>query len=180
MGSPEILDRTRVLDASVASCGDGLEQHSNGVKGSDNLGDDLLEDLDSYLEDIDDRLTISRMNFDAHPRVFDESVATTTLFRPFNRAKFTPSLTANSSWNNTDDGAAAFVKAHGNSSIVPPVRPLLSVDLLGDEVDALLSLLEKIYIALDHYSPILQHYPGIIEILKLVRRELSGESTKPV
>lgn len=35
------------------------------------------------------------------------------------------------------------------------------VDLLGDEVDALLSLLEKIYIALDHYSPILQHYPGV-------------------
>ncbi|CBI31022.3 unnamed protein product, partial [Vitis vinifera] len=54
------------------------------------------------------------------------------------------------------------------------------VDLLGDEVDALLSLLEKIYIALDHYSPILQHYPGVIEILKLVRRELSAESTKPV
>ncbi|KAL6998706.1 hypothetical protein U1Q18_046423 [Sarracenia purpurea var. burkii] len=52
------------------------------------------------------------------------------------------------------------------------------VDLLGDEVDALLSLLEKIYIALDHYSPILQHYPGIIEILKLVSRELSRESTK--
>ncbi|KAJ4702960.1 WPP domain-associated protein [Melia azedarach] len=54
------------------------------------------------------------------------------------------------------------------------------VDLLGDEVDALLRLLEKIYIALDHYSPILQHYPGIIEILKLVRRELSGESAKSV
>ncbi|XP_044497132.1 WPP domain-associated protein isoform X2 [Mangifera indica] len=53
------------------------------------------------------------------------------------------------------------------------------VDLLGDEVDALLSLLEKIYIALDHYSPVLQHYPGIVEILKLVRRELGGESTKP-
>ncbi|KAA8514827.1 hypothetical protein F0562_018006 [Nyssa sinensis] len=54
------------------------------------------------------------------------------------------------------------------------------VDLLGDEVDALLSLLEKIYIALDHYSPILKHYPGIIEVLKLVRTELSGESIKPV
>ncbi|CAM8921625.1 unnamed protein product [Rhodiola kirilowii] len=52
------------------------------------------------------------------------------------------------------------------------------VDLLGDEVDVLLNLLEKIYIALDHYSPILKHYPGIVEILKLVRRELSGESTK--
>ncbi|XVF23095.1 hypothetical protein REPUB_Repub13aG0008500 [Reevesia pubescens] len=52
------------------------------------------------------------------------------------------------------------------------------VDLLGDEVEVLLGLLEKIYIALDHYSPILKHYPGIMEILKLVRRELSGESTK--
>lgn len=54
------------------------------------------------------------------------------------------------------------------------------VDLLGDEVDALLSLLEKIYIALDHYSPIFKHYPGVIEILKLVRRELSRESTKSI
>ncbi|KAJ7969124.1 WPP domain-associated protein [Quillaja saponaria] len=54
------------------------------------------------------------------------------------------------------------------------------VDLLGDEVDHLLSLLEKIYIALDHYSPILRHYPGITEILQLVRRELSGDSTKSV
>ncbi|KAK6932055.1 hypothetical protein RJ641_001679 [Dillenia turbinata] len=54
------------------------------------------------------------------------------------------------------------------------------VDLLGDEVDALLSLLEKIYIGLDHYSPVLQHYPGIIEILKLVKRELSRDATKVV
>ncbi|KAH7839046.1 hypothetical protein Vadar_034219 [Vaccinium darrowii] len=55
------------------------------------------------------------------------------------------------------------------------------VDLLGDQVDALLSLLEKIYIALDHYSPIFKHYPGVIEILELVRRELiSRESTKSI
>ncbi|CAH9076416.1 unnamed protein product [Cuscuta epithymum] len=54
------------------------------------------------------------------------------------------------------------------------------VDLLGDEVDVLLGLLEKIYIALDHYSPILQHYPGVIQILKLIRRELGGEYTKAV
>lgn len=54
------------------------------------------------------------------------------------------------------------------------------VDLLGDEVDTLLNLLEKIYVALEHYSPVLQHYPGVIEILKLVRRELSGEPIKPV
>ncbi|XP_039116907.1 WPP domain-associated protein-like isoform X2 [Dioscorea cayenensis subsp. rotundata] len=52
------------------------------------------------------------------------------------------------------------------------------VDLLGDEVDALLSLLGKIYIALDHYSPVLRHYPGVMEILKLVQRELKGENTK--
>ncbi|KAI4312449.1 hypothetical protein MLD38_037258 [Melastoma candidum] len=54
------------------------------------------------------------------------------------------------------------------------------VDLLGDQVDSLLSLLEKVYIALDHYSPILKHYPGIMEILKLVRKELCGESLKSV
>ncbi|GMH21061.1 hypothetical protein Nepgr_022903 [Nepenthes gracilis] len=54
------------------------------------------------------------------------------------------------------------------------------VDLLGDQVDSLLSILEKIYIALDHYSPILEHYPGITEILKLVKRELSGASAKAV
>ncbi|KAG1331867.1 WPP domain-associated protein [Cocos nucifera] len=39
------------------------------------------------------------------------------------------------------------------------------VDLLGDEVDALLRLLEKIYIALEHYSPVLQHYPGVNRIV---------------
>lgn len=41
---------------------------------------------------------------------------------------------------------------------------LFQVDLLGDEVDALLRLLEKIYIALDHYSPVLKHYPGVSQI----------------
>lgn len=54
------------------------------------------------------------------------------------------------------------------------------VDLLGDEVDVLLGLLEKIYIGLDHYSPVLKHYPGIMEILQLVRRELSGVRPKSV
>jgi len=35
------------------------------------------------------------------------------------------------------------------------------VDLLGDKVENLQRLLEKIYIALDHYSLILKHYPGV-------------------
>ncbi|KAK1369089.1 hypothetical protein POM88_035181 [Heracleum sosnowskyi] len=35
------------------------------------------------------------------------------------------------------------------------------VDLLGNELEELLSLLAKIYIAVDHYTPVLQHYPGI-------------------
>lgn len=61
MESAEILENIRVSDASVSSCGDESVQFSNSVKGSENLGDDLLEDLDSYLEDINDRLTISRM-----------------------------------------------------------------------------------------------------------------------
>ncbi|KAG0467821.1 hypothetical protein HPP92_017149 [Vanilla planifolia] len=50
------------------------------------------------------------------------------------------------------------------------------VDLLGDEVDALVSLLGKVYVALDHYSPVLQHYPGVMDVLKLVRRELQDEA----
>ncbi|CAN6454385.1 unnamed protein product [Victoria cruziana] len=53
------------------------------------------------------------------------------------------------------------------------------VDLLGDEVDSLLNLLEKIYFALDHYSSVLKYYPGIMEILKLVKQELSGEKSTP-
>ncbi|TVU49088.1 hypothetical protein EJB05_00379 [Eragrostis curvula] len=37
------------------------------------------------------------------------------------------------------------------------------VDILGDEVDTLLSVLGKIYIALEHYSPVLKHYPGSMD-----------------
>ncbi|KAG7034769.1 WPP domain-associated protein [Cucurbita argyrosperma subsp. argyrosperma] len=43
------------------------------------------------------------------------------------------------------------------------------VDLLGDEVAALLRLLGKMHIELDRYSPILKHYPGIVKIMKLVK-----------
>ncbi|XP_058099872.1 WPP domain-associated protein-like [Magnolia sinica] len=50
------------------------------------------------------------------------------------------------------------------------------VDLLADKVDVLLSLLSKIYTALDRYSLILQNYPGIMEVLNLVRRELKKET----
>ncbi|XP_043712155.1 uncharacterized protein LOC122660956 [Telopea speciosissima] len=50
------------------------------------------------------------------------------------------------------------------------------VDLLGDEVDTLLSLLEKIYITVNHYSPVLQHCFGVMDILDLIRKELSGIS----
>ena len=45
---------------------DGSEHVSNGVKEeSDNLGNVLLDDLDSYLKDIYDRLVISRMVSDS-------------------------------------------------------------------------------------------------------------------
>lgn len=50
------------------------------------------------------------------------------------------------------------------------------VDVLGDEVETLLSVLGKIYIALDHYSPVLKHYPGVTEILNLAHKVLKGES----
>ncbi|XP_072995856.1 WPP domain-associated protein-like isoform X1 [Typha latifolia] len=54
----------------------------------------------------------------------------------------------------------------------------IEVDLLGNEVDALLQLLEKVYIALDHYSPVLQHYPGVMEILKIIKQQIKGEASK--
>ncbi|KAG8065375.1 hypothetical protein GUJ93_ZPchr0004g39809 [Zizania palustris] len=47
------------------------------------------------------------------------------------------------------------------------------VDLLGDEVELLLGLLRKTYKALDHYSPILEHYLGIREMLKVLGKELA-------
>ncbi|CAD5178747.1 unnamed protein product [Musa acuminata subsp. malaccensis] len=50
------------------------------------------------------------------------------------------------------------------------------VDLLGDEVDVLLHLLEKIHVALEHYSPVLQHYPGVVEILRLIKREIKSNT----
>ncbi|VAI27240.1 unnamed protein product [Triticum turgidum subsp. durum] len=50
------------------------------------------------------------------------------------------------------------------------------VDVLGDEVETLLRVLSKIYIALDHYSPVLKHYPGVTEILNVAHKVLQGES----
>ncbi|WVZ61863.1 hypothetical protein U9M48_011673 [Paspalum notatum var. saurae] len=37
------------------------------------------------------------------------------------------------------------------------------VDILGDKVNALLSLVQKIYVTLDHYSPVLQHHPVLLD-----------------
>ncbi|KAM3271935.1 hypothetical protein ACQJBY_042252 [Aegilops geniculata] len=50
------------------------------------------------------------------------------------------------------------------------------VDVLGDEVETLLRVLGKIYTALDHYSPVLKHYPGVTEILNVAHKVLKGES----
>lgn len=52
---------------------------------------------------------------------------------------------------------------------------VIQVDLLGDEVDTLLSVLGKIYIALDHYSPVLKHYPGVRKVLHYKAMSLAIE-----
>ncbi|GAV69973.1 hypothetical protein CFOL_v3_13472 [Cephalotus follicularis] len=49
------------------------------------------------------------------------------------------------------------------------------VDLLGDQVNVLLSLLEKIYMKLYHHSSGLQKYFEVSKILKLIKKELTGE-----
>ncbi|XP_028091237.1 WPP domain-associated protein-like [Camellia sinensis] len=58
----------------VTSISDGLEQEVSSVRENENLGVDLLEGLDSYLEDINDWLTISRM-VKAVERVAEEKIA---------------------------------------------------------------------------------------------------------
>ncbi|KAL5733486.1 hypothetical protein ACOSP7_032828 [Xanthoceras sorbifolium] len=49
------------------------------------------------------------------------------------------------------------------------------VDLLGDQVDVLLRLLEKIYMTLHQHSPLLQQHFEVSELLKLIQEELTGE-----
>ncbi|KAI8539814.1 hypothetical protein RHMOL_Rhmol09G0212200 [Rhododendron molle] len=48
------------------------------------------------------------------------------------------------------------------------------VDLLGDQVDVLVCLLEKIYLTLDRYSPVLLPHFQVFDILKLIKKEISG------
>ncbi|KAK7271040.1 hypothetical protein RJT34_26629 [Clitoria ternatea] len=54
----------------------------------------------------------------------------------------------------------------------------VEVDLLGDQVDALLTLVEKIYVALHQHAPTLQQYFEVYDILELIRRELTGGSVQ--
>ncbi|PRQ58818.1 hypothetical protein RchiOBHm_Chr1g0363431 [Rosa chinensis] len=49
------------------------------------------------------------------------------------------------------------------------------VDLLGDQVDVLLGLLEKIYTILYRHSPVLQQYFEVSDILELIKKELNGD-----
>lgn len=60
-----MMEISEDLMDTVTSYGDGSVKENSTVKESENLGDDLLEDLDSYLEDINERLTISRMVSDS-------------------------------------------------------------------------------------------------------------------
>ncbi|XP_077243870.1 WPP domain-associated protein-like [Tasmannia lanceolata] len=62
------MEISEVSDAKASSVGDGSMQSSSSFKGSENLGNDsshyetfLVEEMDSYLADIDTRLIVSRM-----------------------------------------------------------------------------------------------------------------------
>ncbi|XP_021295838.1 WPP domain-associated protein [Herrania umbratica] len=48
------------------------------------------------------------------------------------------------------------------------------VDLLGDQVDLLLGLLEKIYVTLHRHSPVLQQFFEVSEMLKVIEKEVGG------
>ncbi|KAG0616600.1 hypothetical protein M758_5G127400 [Ceratodon purpureus] len=53
------------------------------------------------------------------------------------------------------------------------------VDVLGDEVDSLVALLEKVHVVMDQYAPVLLHYPGVAEVAKLVEYELHQRDMLP-
>lgn len=61
-----MMEGDRVADANVNNLeGDEWEEVGFGENGSENLGDELLVNLESYLDDINDRLMISRMVSDS-------------------------------------------------------------------------------------------------------------------
>ncbi|KAG7031963.1 WPP domain-associated protein, partial [Cucurbita argyrosperma subsp. argyrosperma] len=53
------------------------------------------------------------------------------------------------------------------------------VDLLGDQVDILLRLIEKVYLILNQQSPVLQQYSDVSEILRLIKEQVAVLSTPP-
>lgn len=55
----------RDFGCGISSSNEKVAQHVSGVRESENLGDDLLDDLDSYWDDISGRLMISRMVSDS-------------------------------------------------------------------------------------------------------------------
>ncbi|CAL1387083.1 unnamed protein product [Linum trigynum] len=63
--------------------------------------------------------------------------------------------------------AEAFIRQSENLR-----RAEIEVDLLGDQVDALLGLLEKIYHILHQYPPILQQNSEVSDILMMIKRQL--------
>ena len=65
MGSEEVLENSTLMDVSMSSCNGTMVQHTNGIEESENLGADLLKDFDLCWEDIEDRLTVSRMVSDS-------------------------------------------------------------------------------------------------------------------
>ncbi|KAL0290319.1 UNVERIFIED_CONTAM: WPP domain-associated protein [Sesamum calycinum] len=174
----------RVWNGGVEQVNSGYGVEESMKRGRGHLADEVLEDLEEYWEDINDRLMdftdecgrrAVQKGFKKDWLCAEELIPSRRIFR----------LEDTNSQLKTFSKMATVLRRTGLTYKQKLERKCADlqmaeaeVDLLGDEVDALLRLLEKIYIALDHYSPVLKHYPGIIEILELVRRELSGESTK--
>ncbi|XP_011039808.1 PREDICTED: WPP domain-associated protein-like isoform X2 [Populus euphratica] len=66
MGSEEVLGSSAVImDPTISPCNGSMVQLMDDGEENENLGVDLLNDLDLYLEDIKDRLTISRLVSDS-------------------------------------------------------------------------------------------------------------------
>lgn len=52
------------------------------------------------------------------------------------------------------------------------------VDILGNKVTALLALVKKIYVTLEHYSPVFQQYPGLLDTFLKTCKLVAGLRNK--
>ncbi|KAK8618221.1 hypothetical protein V6N13_132221 [Hibiscus sabdariffa] len=164
-------EESSVLKTNLQQASEELEQHKAEIRELNSKLDQAVKDLNKSNDERrklllaakgkDDILSLVEANENEHRKQMKSIIILVRgLFKEF--AAFECQVAEYMKRSNLSS-----MLTIGLSRIYVCASSLLSsfqVDLLGDEVEVLLGLLEKIYIALDHYSPVLKHYPGVFNI----------------